>query len=194
GEACRQAAAWRRGLPGAGALRVSVNLSPSQLDVPDAPQRVTTILEETGLDPRALVLEVTESGVVADALTAAERLEVLSALGVRIAVDDFGTGYASLLQLRRFPVHGLKMDRGFVAGMTSDPEDAAIVAASVGLARALGLETVAEGVETRQQLDGLRGLGCQFAQGYLWSRPLPPADLERWWLEQAEAAYLQHLA
>ncbi|HVL99448.1 MAG TPA: EAL domain-containing protein [Egibacteraceae bacterium] len=193
-EACRQAAAWRRELPGAGTLYVSVNLSPSQLDVADAPQRVAGVLEATGLPPGALTLEVTESGVVADARTATERLEALSALGVRIAVDDFGTGYASLLQLRRFPFHSLKIDRGFIAGMTSDAEDAAIVAASVGLAHTLGLESVAEGVETPEQLAQLCGLGCQLAQGYLWSRPLPPADLERWWLRKTEAASVQRLA
>jgi CheY-like chemotaxis protein len=105
-------------------------------------------------------------------------LESLKELGVRLGIDDFGTGYSSLLYLRRFPVDFLKVDRSFVSGLGENSEDGAIVAGVLGLAHALGVEAIAEGVEQPEQADKLAGLGCELAQGYLWSRPLPPAELE----------------
>ena len=136
------------------------------------------MLRETGLDPRLLKLEITESAVVADAETAVETLRGLKALGVGLAIDDFGTGYSSLNYLRHFPVDALKIDRAFVAGLGRDEGDAAIVAAVIGLAHTLGLRVVAEGIETTEQLGLLRGLGCEQGQGYRFGRPQPAAATE----------------
>jgi EAL domain-containing protein (putative c-di-GMP-specific phosphodiesterase class I) len=129
------------------------------------------VLAETRLDPGALWLEITETSIMADAEAAAETLGAIRALGVHLAIDDFGTGYSSLTYLRRFPVETLKIDRSFVAGVGRDREDEAIVDMILGLARALGLRVVAEGVETTAQLAYLRRLGCDFGQGYHFGRP-----------------------
>ena len=179
--ACRDCARWRRELPGAAEVFVSVNLAASQLNLAEVADRVTGVLDEVGLDPSGLRLEITETGMVADADTAAVRLAELTDRGVRVLIDDFGTGYASLLQLRRFPVSGIKIDRTFVSAMIEEPDDAAIVAASLSLALAMGLGVVAEGVETRQQHEALRHMGCPAGQGFLWSRPLPANDVQTWW-------------
>ena len=120
---------------------------------------------------------------MADAPTAAERLNRLKSLGIGLAIDDFGTGYSSMLQLRRFPVDALKIDRAFIAAMIDDAADAAIVVGTVRLAQALGLDTVAEGVETLGQLAELDDIGCGIAQGYHWSRALPAEELQQWWQE-----------
>ncbi len=186
-EACRQTAEWRARLPGAKHAIVSVNLAASQLADDDVTYRVESVLDKTGLDPFGLVLEMTESGVMADAPTAVKRLDDLKSLGVGLAIDDFGTGYSSLLQLRRFPVDALKIDRAFVACMTDEAADAAIVVGTVRLAQALGIDTVAEGVETCDQLAQLRVIGCEMAQGFHWSKALPSDQLERWWLEHRQA-------
>ncbi|MEX2289595.1 MAG: EAL domain-containing protein [Mycobacteriales bacterium] len=181
-KACEQMARWRRDLPGGGALTVSVNLSPRQLVQGDFVERVEAALAASGLSPHALSLEITEAGVVQDAEAATAQLHRLRAMGVGIAVDDFGTGYSSLLQLRTLPVDTLKVDRQFVDGLMTDPDDATIVSASVSLALALRLRVVAEGVESAEQAEELRRLGCDFGQGFLWSRPLPPGEFEQWWL------------
>jgi diguanylate cyclase (GGDEF)-like protein/PAS domain S-box-containing protein len=173
-EACRQARTWREAEPNRQALRIAVNLSARQLAQPDLADLVAEALEETGTDPSSLVLEITESVLTEDAESTVEALRALKSLGVRISVDDFGTGYSSLLYLKRFPVDILKVDRSFVEGLGTDPEDSAIVAGVVGLARTLGLTTVAEGVETEKQLEALRDLGCEFGQGFLWARPQAP--------------------
>ena len=187
GQACRDAARWRRELPVGEELFVSVNMAASQLNLPDVAERVALVLAETGLDPTGLRIEVTETGVVADADTAAGRLAELTARGVGVAIDDFGTGYSSLLQLRRFPVRAIKIDRAFVGAMIEEPDDAAIVAASLSLALAMDLTVVAEGVETAAQCQALQRLGCPLGQGYLWSPPLPASRLEAWWTDQARA-------
>ncbi len=179
-EACRQTAEWRADLPSAGDLRVAVNVDASQLMDPDVAQRVRDVLVETGLASSALLLEVTESGVLEDHEQVAERLREIKALGVSTAIDDFGTGYSSLRQLQLLPIDHLKIDRSFVATMVEDPDASTIVAATVRLAHGLGLEAVAEGAETDDQVERLRLLDCDYAQGYLWSRPLPPSDLETW--------------
>jgi PAS domain S-box-containing protein/diguanylate cyclase (GGDEF)-like protein len=179
-EACRQAAAWRRHLPGGDRMTMAVNLSARHLGTPDLAAFVAATLGDTGLDPAGLLLEITESAVAGDASAAAESLRALRALGVGIAIDDFGTGYSSLLYLRDFPLDVLKIDRVFVDGMRQRPEDAAIVAGTVQLGHALGLHVVAEGIESHEQVIDLRALGCDFGQGYLWSRAIPAEEFLVW--------------
>jgi diguanylate cyclase (GGDEF)-like protein/PAS domain S-box-containing protein len=172
-EACATAAAWPI-LPGHPApLSVSVNLAVQQLLEPDFVDEVGTILAETGLDPRRLWLEITESALMSDVRTSGRTLAGLRNLGVHLSVDDFGTGYSSLTYLKRFPVEALKIDRSFVDGLGVDHDDTTIVSALVGLGRRLGLKVVAEGVETPLQLQLLEDLRCDFAQGYLFGRPVP---------------------
>ena len=169
---------------------VSVNLSGRQLDTAALVDNVADVLQRTGLEPNLLGLEITESVVMRDPEASTTLLRALKDLGVRLAVDDFGTGYSSLAYLRRFPVELLKVDRAFVDGLDSqagDAEDRAIVAAVVSLAHTLGMQAIAEGVETAEQLSELRSLGCDMAQGFLIARPLTPhalddllADNPRW--------------
>ena len=170
-EACTQARKWQReGLP---PLRLAVNLSPLQLRQQHLLAAVTEILRETGLAAQYLELEITENTVMErspDSMTTLTRLEQL---GVRLSVDDFGTGYSSLAYLKQFPVHVLKIDRSFVRDICTDNDDAAIVRAMIAMAKSLGLGIVAEGVETREQLDFLRAAGCNAYQGYYFSVPLP---------------------
>jgi diguanylate cyclase (GGDEF)-like protein/PAS domain S-box-containing protein len=173
GAALRQNRLWQQ--EGRPLLPVSVNLSPRQFRQKDLVDTLRRILADTGQPARLLELEITESTLMHDIDETQAKLQEISAMGVQLVIDDFGTGYSSLSYLKRFPVHKLKVDQSFVRDLTVDPEDAAIVAAIVGLARSLGLDTLAEGVETREQLDVLRGLGCERFQGYLFSRPLPPA-------------------
>ena len=173
GEACRQLAAWRAA--GRSALRVAVNLSARQFADPDLTAVVAEALARAGLPADALWLEITESVLMEEVEDSAETLRALKRLGVHLSVDDFGTGYSSLSYLKRFPVDLLKIDRSFVDGLGTDPDDGAIVLAIVSLARALRLGVVAEGVEHPWQLEALRSLGCDAVQGYLVGRP-GPAD------------------
>jgi diguanylate cyclase (GGDEF)-like protein len=170
--ACRQAAAWRRefgrGLP------VSVNIAARQLTRPGLATQVLMALGEAGAEPDDLVLEITEHGVLEDFAAAFRHLQEVRALGVRVAVDDFGTGWSSLSYLQRLPVDELKIDRSFVATLGVEGPSMAIVGALVSLAHGLGLTVVAEGVETEEQLAELRRLGCDSVQGYLLARPAPP--------------------
>jgi len=177
--ACREAVSW---LPtsGAGAFTVAVNLSARQLSDVGVVETVGEVLAETGMDPARLCLEITESVLMEDVGSSVDALLGLKALGVRLAIDDFGTGYSSLSYLRRFPVDIVKIDRSFVAGLGVDPAAEAIVASVVNLAHAIGLEVVAEGVETEEQLVMLRAVGCDAAQGFIWSPALPAADVRRW--------------
>ncbi len=175
-QACSQARAWQGYLPSGSRPVVSVNLSAAQLKHPGFVREVARVIGETGVDPGTLILEITESMLMEDAEGSVETLCGLKALGVRIAVDDFGTGYSSLAYLKRFPVDYLKVDRAFVDGLGREEGDTAIVRAVMGLARALGLEVVAEGIETVEQLDLLRDLGCDYGQGYYFARPLPSAE------------------
>ena len=174
-EACRQSVRW-----GPDAPVVWVNLSAPQLSDPGLVGRVSAILATTGARPDGIGLELTESAVMGDAELSVRTLRALKALGLHLAIDDFGTGYSSLEYLKRFPVDVVKVDGSFVAGLGRDAEDSAIVTAVVGLAHALGLLALAEGVETECQLAELRRLGCDLAQGYLFARPAaaivaPPA-------------------
>jgi diguanylate cyclase (GGDEF)-like protein/PAS domain S-box-containing protein len=175
--ACEQAVQWRLAYPELSGLGVSVNVSGAQLRRADAVERMASIIEDSGLPPGALTLEITESVLMDERTGAPGKLASLRSLGVRLAMDDFGTGYSSLLYLRRYPLDVLKIDQSFVAGLVDNPEDAAIVDAVVRLGHSLGLKTVAEGVETAEQLELLHRLHCDMGQGYFWGRPLPPERL-----------------
>jgi diguanylate cyclase (GGDEF)-like protein len=170
-EACRHLAAWRAA--GRTELRVTVNLSPRQFADPDLITVVAEALGRAGLPADALWLEITESVLMDDVETAADTLVALHRLGVHLSVDDFGTGYSSLSYLKQFPVDLLKIDRSFIDGLGTDPEDGAIVLAIVSLAQALRLDVVAEGVEHFHQLEALHRLGCDLVQGFLLAQPTP---------------------
>ncbi len=177
GQACRQMRLWDELLDGRAPGMLAVNLSARQLGHPELIGQVERALAESLLAPERLHLEITESVLMDDVESSASILRSLKALGVNMAVDDFGTGYSSLSYLRRFPVDSLKVDASFVDGLGSEPEDSAIVAAIVNLAHTLGLHAVGEGVETEQQMDELRALGCDLAQGFFLARPMPADDL-----------------
>ena len=176
-EACRQNRAWQ--LAGLPALRVAVNLSARQFRQNNFPEFVADVLASTGMSASCLELEVTESVVMDNPKDAALTLERLHALGIKISVDDFGTGYSSLSYLKQFPLDTLKIDRSFVREITSDADDAAIVKSIISLAHSLRLDVIAEGVETGEQLDYLRELGCDHYQGYLCSKPLSALEFEK---------------
>jgi diguanylate cyclase (GGDEF)-like protein/PAS domain S-box-containing protein len=159
-------------------VRVAVNLSARQFLQPDLVDNVKSVLEETGLAPERLELEVTESAVMSDAEEVRERLESLRGLGVQLTLDDFGSGYSSLSYLKRFRFHRLKIDRSFVQDLPNNADDTAIVDAILAMARSLGLDVVAEGVETEEQRAFLEARGCPGFQGYLFSKALPPAEVE----------------
>jgi diguanylate cyclase (GGDEF)-like protein len=171
-DACRQAARWVRSVSDDTELLVTVNLSARQLADPQIVHEVAAALDEGGLEPRRLVLEITETVLMQDRDAAAATLWQLKSLGVRIAIDDFGTGYSSLAYLRRFPIDMLKVAREFVDGLGRDANDDAITRAIVDLAGTLGLLTIAEGIETTQQQEHVAALGCDLAQGYLYSYPV----------------------
>ena len=156
---------------------ISANVSVRQLASPSLVADVAQVLEETGLDPARLHLEVTESALMVDPDESVVALHGLKRLGVQIAVDDFGTGYSSFAYLRRLPVDALKIDKSFVDDLATDARDLALVGGMVQLAHTLGLRVVAEGVETQAQLLELTDLGCDQAQGYLLARPMPADDL-----------------
>ncbi|MDP9365077.1 MAG: GGDEF domain-containing phosphodiesterase, partial [Chloroflexota bacterium] len=177
-EGCRQLRAWQASGRADESLIVSVNLSARQFAERGLVEDVTETLAAIGLAPACLQLEVTESIAMGDATGATDTLQELKALGVRLALDDFGTGYSSLGHLRRFPLDTLKIDRGFVAGLGDDVKGDAIVGAMLELGRALGLETVAEGVETKDVLDRLRAHGCEAGQGYLFAKPMAAEEAE----------------
>jgi diguanylate cyclase (GGDEF)-like protein/PAS domain S-box-containing protein len=177
-QACRQLHEWDQ--LGAGPLTMAVNVSPRQLRSPAFVTQVAEVVRRTGVRPGDVCLEVTETVLIEDAGVADSVLASLRALGVRIALDDFGTGYSSLNHLHQFPVDVLKIDRSFISNLGADVEATVIVTSVVRLAQGLGLEVVAEGVDTAEQLQHLRLLGCQLAQGYFWSRPVPPDQLGSW--------------
>lgn len=178
GQACRQLAAWRaEGLVPAG-LQTAVNISARQATRPDLSDTVARALAETGLEPGALALELTETVLMEADSATLRQLEQIRDTGVGLGIDDFGTGYSSLSYLKRLPVNFVKVDRSFVAGLATDPSDREIVTAVIRLGKALGLTTIAEGVECVSQFELLRDLGCDQAQGYLLGRPQagPPGN------------------
>jgi diguanylate cyclase (GGDEF)-like protein/PAS domain S-box-containing protein len=178
-EACRQMRRWQRRFPSDPPLFISVNLSSRQFTQPDMIDQVKDILDETKLDPRSLKLEITESVVMENIDTATEMLKQLRALGVQLSIDDFGTGYSSLSYLHRFPIDTLKVDRSFVMRMVDNNENIEIVRTILMLAQNLGMDVVAEGVETKEQLALLRKLGCENGQGYFFSRPVSVGGAEK---------------
>jgi diguanylate cyclase (GGDEF)-like protein len=176
-KACREAKRWSADGEGA-APYVCVNLSARQFGQPDLVESVREALDEAALPPSRLGLEVTESVLMEEADSPIETLTALKSLGVNLLLDDFGTGYSSLSYLRHFPIDVLKVDRSFVAAVGGEQGDEAILAAVVGLSKALGLTVVAEGVETEEQLSRIRALGCELMQGYYFSPPRPPTQLD----------------
>jgi diguanylate cyclase (GGDEF)-like protein/PAS domain S-box-containing protein len=178
-EACSEMAAWRSLYPEAADVAVSVNLSTRQLFEEYVVRQVREVLEETGLEPSALILEITEGSLMQDVGTTTKKLRQLKELGVRLAIDDFGTGSSSLAYLRRFPVDLLKIDKSFIDEVTGrDSQGSALVRAIVGLAQTFELQTVAEGIERVEQLDELRAVGCEAGQGFLFARPLTSEAME----------------
>jgi diguanylate cyclase (GGDEF)-like protein/PAS domain S-box-containing protein len=174
--ACAQHHAWQvAGLP---PLRMAVNISSRQFDANALMQTIRTVMQEEHMLPEFLELEITESILMKNAESDIEALQALSRMGMRFAIDDFGTGYSSLTYLKRFPINVLKIDKAFVHDITANADDAAIVRAIITMAHSLGMKTVAEGVETREQLDFLRTQGCDYAQGFYFSPPLPGAEIE----------------
>ncbi|HTZ08270.1 MAG TPA: EAL domain-containing protein [Acidimicrobiales bacterium] len=178
--ACHQLATWERarlGSPPAPPLVVNVNVAARQLADPALAATVAGVVADAGIAPAALCLELTENTLMFDTPSTIEMLLALRNQGIRLSIDDFGTGYSSLSYLKRFPVESLKIDRSFIDGLGEDAEDTSIVETIVKLAHSLGVATVAEGVETPVQMEVVRALGCDFAQGYLLGRPVPAAAL-----------------
>ncbi|WFU19463.1 EAL domain-containing protein [Bradyrhizobium sp. CB3481] len=173
--ACAKAAAWER----AGhRLRIGVNLSPSQMESGDLAISVAQVLANTGLSPTSLELEVTEDILLHDEQGALNTFREIQELGVHLVFDDFGTGFASLSYLKKFPLDGLKIDRSFVLGLLTNPDDAAIVSSTIGLSKQLGLSVIAEGIEDRATADFLVRMGCEEGQGYCFGRPMPASEFE----------------
>jgi diguanylate cyclase (GGDEF)-like protein len=185
-EACRQAHQWQQeGLP---FLRVAVNISPSHFLLPKFLGVVRAALSENGLEPRYLEIELTETTIMDHADTSVHVLEELSRMGVLVSIDDFGTGYSSMSYLRRFPIDKLKIDRSFIRDLTTNPDAAAIVTAIISLAHSLRLKVVAEGVETQEQLEQLRTLGCDQFQGYFRTPAVPAGQIAQFLQPASEAA------
>ena len=177
-EACRQMQEWRNTGVVEQSMTISVNLSSKQFTSPKLAEQITHILQQTGLSPHCLNLEITESIVMENAVTACATLRQLRALGIRLSIDDFGTGYSSLSYLHRFPVDTLKIDRSFISNMSSGDENSGIVRTIITLAGNLRMDVVAEGIENEAQREELGALKCHYAQGYLFSRPIPANALE----------------
>jgi len=173
--ACREARAWQ--FAGLDPVHVAVNVSAAYLQRANLSQSVASALDAAGLDPRCLGLELTESVFARDLEATLAQFVGLRDLGVALAIDDFGTGYSSLSYLRRFPLHALKIDSSFVRDLPHDEDAVALAAAIIAMGRSLKLELIAEGVETRRQLEFLRAQGCERFQGYLFSPALPARDI-----------------
>jgi diguanylate cyclase (GGDEF)-like protein/PAS domain S-box-containing protein len=184
-EACRQARAWQRA--GLAPLSVAINVSAVELRLPDFVSGVRDILKETGLEPRYLELELTETALIDDSRSVSDMLRELKDIGVLLALDDFGTGYSSLTHLKRFPIDALKIDRTFVRELATDEDAGSIVSAVIGMGRNLHLQVVAEGVETQQQLELLQRRGCPQGQGYYFSRPVPAEEFGQLMQRKASA-------
>jgi EAL domain-containing protein (putative c-di-GMP-specific phosphodiesterase class I) len=174
--ACRESAAWQKDHPG---LRVSVNVASQHFQEPGFVALVQSALEESGLRPDCLELEITEGTLVRDVEVMVNTLHALKQVGVCLSIDDFGTGYSALSYLKNLPIDALKIDQTFVRGLTTDPADATLTQTIVRMAQGLNLATVAEGVETPEQLLLLGSYGCNRMQGFLFGKPMPADELLR---------------
>jgi len=183
----RAAEQWHRWHKANLAVDISVNLSMRNLQDRELVGQLTTILENAGMPTSALKVEITESSIMSDVNRTVESVEALARAGISVSVDDFGTGYSSLTHLRQLPLREVKVDKSFVINMTTDPGDAAIVRSVIDLARNLGLEVVAEGVETAEAWDTLTAWGCDRVQGYYLAKPLPPTEMTAWLMDRPAA-------
>ena len=175
-EALTQAQAWQApDRP----LTIAVNVSANQLSRRSFVDRLRQLINETGINPGLIELEVTESVIIEGTSEARDALDQIAALGVNLAIDDFGTGYSGLAYLKRLPIDTAKIDQSFVRDLTIDPDDAAIVTAIVAMSKSLGVEVIAEGIETEEQLAELKRLGCHRGQGYLLARPMTAAAVAK---------------
>ena len=180
-EACRQLQKWQQkftSIPQIASLKMSINLASQQLQEPEFINQLDQILKETGLDGNSLRLEITESVLIEPGGSIQNTLRQIRKRNIKLSIDDFGTGYSSLSYLRRFPIDNLKIDRSFIEQMNFDAENFEIVRVIITLAKTLGMDAISEGVETPQQLKQLKALGCEFGQGYLFAKPLPPTAVE----------------
>ncbi|GAC1375375.1 MAG: hypothetical protein NVSMB43_14800 [Pseudarthrobacter sp.] len=179
-ETLKQAEYWRHEDPNTAALQYAVNLSARQLNDPGLVQMIEDALRRWNMDPSFLLLEITETALMHDPDAALKSLIALKNLGVSLSIDDFGTGYSSLTYLKKFPIDELKIDRSFITGLNTNTGDEAIVASCIDLAHAIGIRAVAEGVETPEQVQTLRSIGCDIAQGFHFSKPIPAPLLKTW--------------
>jgi EAL domain-containing protein (putative c-di-GMP-specific phosphodiesterase class I) len=177
--ACSQVVKWQENAPSDTPYTIAVNLSGKHFAHPALVDQIKTVIQETGIEARNLKLELTESAVMENAETAILMLKQIKETGVQISIDDFGTGYSSLSYLHRFPIDLLKVDRSFVSAMEENTENGEIVRTVIALAKALKLRVVAEGIESIHQFHQLRILGCEYGQGYLFSKPLQVSDIDR---------------
>jgi EAL domain-containing protein (putative c-di-GMP-specific phosphodiesterase class I) len=178
-EACRQLRDWQLQYPANRNLVVSVNLSTKQLREPGMLESVTSVLDRTGLQPEHLRIEISERAVTWDLATALDQLHALRALGIRLALDDFGSGHAAIAALRRLPIDTLKIDRSLVDALGGSERDTTLVQAVISLAKILGLTVTAEGIETPEQARQLRAFGCDFGQGTYFGDPVPAEEFTR---------------
>jgi EAL domain-containing protein (putative c-di-GMP-specific phosphodiesterase class I) len=183
--ACEQLAQWKKDGVADQSLIVSVNLSAIHLAQKGIVDEIRTILFETNVEPESLKLEITESAVMENAESTIKVLKKIRDLGVKLSIDDFGTGYSSLSYLHRFPIDTLKIDRSFVMTMEDGSENGEIVRTVIALAKALNLNVIAEGIESIHQFHQLRILGCEFGQGYLFSRPVPASEAAKLLVDSA---------
>jgi EAL domain-containing protein (putative c-di-GMP-specific phosphodiesterase class I) len=188
-EACAQFKKWQETCPNCENLSISVNLSPKQLQIPELANDVRKVIEETGIKPESLILEITETAIIRNAEASVRVLQDIKKMGIRLFMDDFGTGYSSLSCLHQFPLTGLKIDQNFVKRASESRDYAAIVQAIVVLARNLGMSLVAEGIETPEQLALLLAMECDKGQGYYFARPMDAAAAEDYIRRQANSVF-----
>ncbi len=185
--ACDQLRAWHERVPALSAVTMSVNVSGRQFRRPDVVEVLHRIVQQSGVDPRLIAIEVTESVIMDDVEASAAKLARLRDMGIQIHVDDFGTGYSSLSYLHRFPITAVKIDRSFVSGLPGHSESEEVIKAIVSIAESLDFDVIAEGVEVASHVARLEELRCRYGQGFFLSRPMPAADVEAWVTNQSRS-------